>query len=168
MSRRRAILIPWTLVCVLALPQPGQPAHAAKDESTSTEPAERDAAQNDELRERLTEREDKRRPVEPLSIDLAGRPLTVGGEYEIGLNYLRRRVVGAAVRQPDRLLLEQGLEVEAFYSFGPPLSVFAQLRAVMEEDLLSHTFEEVSDRFVERGEMWVYTKNAAGSHVLST
>jgi alginate production protein len=109
--------------------------------------------------------EDKRRPVEPLSIDVAGRPLTVGGEYEIGLNYLRRRVVVAAVRQPDRLLLAQELEGEAFYSFGPPLSVFAQLRAVMEEDLLSHTFEEVSDCFVERGEMWLFSEDIAGSRV---
>jgi alginate production protein len=69
------------------------------------------------------------------------------------------------VRQPDRLLLAQELEGEAFYSFGPPLSVFAQLRAVMEEDLLSHTFEEVSDCFVERGEMWLFSEDIAGSRV---
>jgi hypothetical protein len=35
----------------------------------------------------------------------------------------------------------------------------------MEEDLLSHTFEEISDVFVEREEMWLYTETIAGSHV---
>jgi alginate production protein len=69
------------------------------------------------------------------------------------------------VGQPDRFLLEQGLEVEAFYSFGLPLSLFAQLRVGMQEDLLSDTFEEISDLAVERGEMWLYSENIADSHV---
>jgi hypothetical protein len=131
----------------------------------SEELDEDEEEEEDELRERLTEREDKRRPLEPWSVDVAGRPLTIGGEYEITFGYLRRRVLGESVEEPDRMFLEQGLELEAFYSFGPPLSLFAQVDLVMEEDLLSHTFEEVSDYYVERGEMWLYSENIAGSHV---
>jgi hypothetical protein len=116
----------------------------------------------DDLRQRLTEREDKRRPIEPFGIELGGRTLVVGGEYEIALGGLRRRVLGAPARERDRVLLEQGLELETFYSFGPPLSLFAQLRGVMEEDLLSHTFEGISDLYVERGEMWLYAERLAG------
>ena len=36
----------------------------------------------DDLRQRLTEREDKRRPLVPWSTELAGRPLTLSGEYK--------------------------------------------------------------------------------------
>ncbi|MGH8614723.1 MAG: alginate export family protein [Gammaproteobacteria bacterium] len=166
-ARHRAALIRslWTVVCVLTLAHPGEPAHAADDGSSSIKATERDESEDDNLRQRLTEREDKRRPVVPWSIEVAGKPLTVSGEYELSPGYLRRRILGNAVDQPDRFLLEQGLEAEAFYSFGPPISLFAQLRVGMEEDLLSDTFEEVSDSFVERGEMWVYSANIAGSHL---
>jgi alginate production protein len=155
----------WTLVGVLVLSHPGEPAHAADDGSFSIEPEESFEDEEGDLREQLTEREDKRRPVKPWSIEVAGRPLAVSGEYEITPGYSRRRVIGGAVGQPDRFLLEQGLEVEAFYSFGLPLSLFAQLRVGMQEDLLSDTFEEISDLAIERGEMWLYSENIAGSHV---
>jgi hypothetical protein len=130
--------------------------------SDSGEPEE---DEEDQLRQRLTEREDKRRPAKPWSTEVAGRPFTISGEYEINLDYLRRRVLGDSVDQPDRALLEQGLEVEAFYSWGAPLSLFAQARVAMEEDLLTDTQDEVSDFFVERGEMWLNSENIAGSHV---
>lgn len=117
------------------------------------------------LQQRLTEREDKRRPLKPWRIDVGGRPLTIGGEYEFEIGYLRRRVLGTNVDQPDRLALEQGLEVETFYSFGEPLSIFAQMQVVSEEDLLHDTPDDVSDLFVEVGEMWLFSENIAGSHV---
>ena len=153
MARRGAarILSACALSCFLALAAPVAPGQAGGDD--------------DELRQRLTEREDKRRPVEPRSVDLAGRPLTLGGEYAIELGYLRHRVVGPGVNQGDRLLLEQGLELEAFYSFGPALSLFGQIQVVMEEDLLPDTVDGVSDYFVERGELWLYSENIAGSHL---
>ncbi len=126
---------------------------------------EAEEADEDALRERLTEREDQRRPLVPWSIDIAGRPLTFSGEYELAPTYVRRQVIGEKVEQPDRLLFEQGLEAEAFYSFGPTLSLFAQLRAGMEKDLLPDTFEAVSDLFLERGEMWLYSEDLLGSHL---
>lgn len=127
--------------------------------------AEEDDEEDEGLRQHLTEREDKRRPLEPWSLDVAGRPLTIGGEYEIEIDSLRRRVYGPEEGPPDRVLLEQGLELETFYSFGPALSLFAQARATMEKDLLPDTFEEVSDYYVERGEMWLVSENIAGSHL---
>jgi hypothetical protein len=152
------------LACLVAFVDPREHARAAEAEP-SAEDSERTDAEEEEhdLRERLTEREDRRRPLEPWSTEVARRPLTVGGEYELEPGYLRRRVLGGGVEEPDRLLLEHGLELEAFYSFGLPLSLFAQLRVTMQEDLLSHTFEEVSDVFVERGELWLYSENVAGS-----
>jgi hypothetical protein len=166
----------WALGSLLALVLPCAAAHAAATQvlaGTQADAADADEGEDEEdddeedegLRQRLTEREDKRRPLEPFSIDLAGRPLTLGGEYEIELAYLRRRVVGGPAETHDRLLLEQGLELEAFYSLGEPLSLFAQLRLAMEEDLLPDTLDGVSSQYVERGEMWLYSEDIAGTHL---
>jgi hypothetical protein len=89
-----------TCLFLMALSHATEPAHAgdaalpSPPPSDSGEPAE---DEEDELRQRLTEREDKRRPAEPWSIELAGRPFTISGEYEIHLGYVRRR---ASVRSP--------------------------------------------------------------------
>ncbi len=139
--------------------------HAADVASPGETSAADDDSKNDDLQQRLTEREDKRRPIDPWSIDLAGRPLTIGGEYEIESEYRRDHGRGDALRRPDRGLLAQGFELEAFYSFGPPLSLFAQVRLGVVEDLLASSVEEMSDRYLERGEMWLYSENIIGSGI---
>lgn len=121
-------------------------------------------AADDALRERLTEREDKRRPPQPTHFDLGGRPLTLSGEYEIGLDTRRRRVIGGTPRERDRRLVEQGLEAEAFYSFGAPLSLFAQALVNSESDKLARGNSR-SDNFAERGEMWLFSENIRGSGI---
>ncbi len=153
MARHGAVrmLSAWTLGCVLTVAPPASPTHAADDDH--------------ELRQRLTEREDKRRPLVPWSFELGGHPLTVGGEYAVGLGYLRHRIIGEDVNQTDRLLLEQDLQLELFYTIGPELSLFWQVDVVMEEDLLPDTPDSVSDVFLERGEMWLHSENILGTHL---
>jgi hypothetical protein len=143
----RAIAVPVVLVSLLC-PQ----ALRAEDDE-------------DELRERLTERVDKRRPREPWSIEVGGRALSVSGEYEVELGYLRPRVYGAPAAERDRLLLEQGLVLEGFWGLGPALSLFAQVRVAMEEDLLPDTQDDVSDFYVEREEMWLVSEDVGASPV---
>jgi hypothetical protein len=121
--------------------------------------------EQERLQERLTEREDKRRPHEPFTIHIGEHPLTLGGEYELELLGIRREDVDDGADQPDRMLLEQGLELEAFFTIGPELSAFVQFKGLMEEDLLKNTIDGLSDYFVEREEMWLYSENIAGSHV---
>ena len=59
-------------------------------------PALGDEADDEEgLRQRLTEREDKRRPVVPFTIELAGKPLVLGGELELEFLELERWIVDA-------------------------------------------------------------------------
>lgn len=138
----------------------------AEQEGEEDKADEAEVDEEDEgLRQRLTEREDKRRPLKPFSVEVFDRRLVVGGEWELGVAGLRRFVLGEPVRQENRVLLGQELEVEAFYSFGPALSIFAQVRGIMEEDLLSHTVDELSDLYVERGEMWLYSENIADLHI---
>ncbi len=157
------------LACALIALGAGGTAYAQDPLPPSSPSPDADADQDEDededegLRQRLTEREDKRRPPEPFGIDLGGRRLTVGGEYEIGLGYVRRRVLDRGLPEQDRFLFEQSLELETFYSVGRPLSLFAQARVEMGNDLLPHTFDEVDDLFVERGEMWLASERVAGS-----
>ncbi len=127
-----------------------------------------DDEEEEGLQQRLTEREDKRRPLEPFSVPFHGHPLVLGGEYEIETEWIRPAVLddevdGKAVREPDRLTMAHQLQLEAFYSIGEPLSVFVQFQGVWEKDLLGRTFEGVSDTYLERGEMWLYSEDVFGT-----
>jgi alginate production protein len=136
-------------------------------------PAGEDEDEEQGLRQRLTEREDKRRPLKPWSVEVGGRPLVIGGEVDVAAAYLRHLALGdrpagsdlpfgEAGAEDDLLLVETALEVEAFYSFGPPLSLFFQLQAVWDEAPIGDPFGETSDVYVERGEMWLYSEGVAG------
>jgi hypothetical protein len=149
---------PWLLLFGLAVALvPLAPPAAAQEEQ-----------EEEGLQQRLTEREDKRRPLEPWTAHPFGHTLSLGGEYELELGAVRRRVLesevdGKPVREADRWLLANVLTLEAFYTIGAPLSVFVQAEAALEEDLLGRTFEGVSDRYLERGEMWLYSEDVLGS-----
>jgi hypothetical protein len=129
---------------------PEEQAEAAAEESEAEEEAE--------LRERLTEREDQRRPEDPWSVEVFGRPLTVSGEYEVVFELADQVELGAFSRKASRALVEQELEIEAFYSFGPILSLFAQGRFGYTKELASDSPDQISDWWAERGEMWLYSE----------
>lgn len=146
------------LVCALVLAAPMQAVAQVAESIVPTgapgyNEEEAEAAETETLQQRLTEREDRRRPPDPFSLDVGGRPLTLGGEYEIKTDY----------RRDERWGLEQELEVEAFYSFGTPLSLFAQLRLGRNDHLLSSIADETSGNHLERGEMWLYSVDVAGT-----
>jgi len=117
-----------------------------------------------DLRQRLTEREDENRVEQPFQFNVFGRPLSWSSHYETTVDYLDPAVLGAGERKHDQLLIENELETELFYSFGPALSLFAQLRLKMEWDNFNDQQPEVvTDFFVERGEMWLSSTNIADS-----
>lgn len=115
------------------------------------------------LRERLTEREDENRLDNPISISLRGRPLIIAGEYEVGFDFIDELILGEPEEHHDRLLLEQEIETEFFYTLGQRLSLFAQLRLGSAHDLHRNTPESVANGYIERGEMWLYSERIGGS-----
>lgn len=158
----------WLSLVVLALSVPlahAGPASVGTADAQAEPEQEEGEEEEDALQQRLTEREDRRRPLEPFTVDVAGRPLTLGGEYEIEWEALWPRERDETTTRSDRALLLQGLEGEAFYTWGKPLSLFAQVKLAMEEDLRVGDYEDVSDRYVERGEMWLYSEDIAGSGI---
>lgn len=146
-----------TLAAVAALLVAMRPARAQQAPDAQSDGA-------DDLRQRLTERGDQNRLDEPLQFDLFGRPLTWSGQFDSTVDYLDPATLGAGMTRHDQLLLENEIETELFYSFGPVLSLFAQLRFKMEwDDFNDEQPEVVTDFFVERGEMWLSSTNIADS-----
>ena len=150
----RRVLAFMCLVCVQAL-------WFTSTLSYSEDEAEDES--DDELRKRLTQRVDKRRPVQPFGIDIAGRLLTITGDYEVNLDYLRPANSKAELGRRGRLVLDHGVEAEGYYSLNSQLSLFAQLHLGQRKDLLPGRFERIADNYLERGEMWIYDKNIGGS-----
>ncbi|MBU0756132.1 MAG: alginate export family protein, partial [Planctomycetes bacterium] len=131
---------------------------AAAGQDGSAQPGE----EIKDLRERLTEREDKKRVEDPRVIDLFNHPLFVNGQYEISLDYLDRIPIGHPKNRYGENLFGQELELEMFYVPAPALSFFVQFRLIQEEDLKSQRPDEISDFFLERGEMWFHVDEVAG------
>jgi len=138
---------------------PAVPAGAAPEPA----PAEaRSRPQDQDLRARLTEREDENRVEQPWTVPLFGHPLSASLQYELSFDALRQYREADPPEGETRILLEQEAEPELFYTRGPQLSLLAQLRLRMERDLLAETRRGVSDTYVERGEMWLYSEPFAG------
>jgi hypothetical protein len=131
-------------------------------EEADAEDEDEDAADDDDddIRERLTERPDRRRPAEPFELDVFGRPLTLGGEYDVSIFHLEQMAPGDPDEQGGRMLLGSELGLEAFYSFGDALSLFGQVSLGLERDLDSSTpsDDSVSTSYIERGELWLYSE----------
>ena len=122
-----------------------------------------DTGEIQELRERLTEREDENRLEHPWTFTVFGRPLTVSGEYEVSLDALRNAGLGQPERDFDQVLFQQSITAELFYSFGPKLSLFAQLEGATEYDLDHSVPDRVSTLYLRREEMWLFAGDVAGT-----
>ncbi len=88
----------------------------------------------------------------------------MSGSYEISVDNLRPANSRAELGRRDRLLLDHGVEAEAFYPLNSQWSLFAQLHLTQEKDLHSGRFERIADHYLERGEMWLCATNIGGSN----
>ena len=118
-----------------------------------------------ELREKLTEREDENRMEHPTTFVVFGRPLMVGGEVAGSIAALRNAGLGQPGRDYDRVLWEQALTAEVFYTFGPQLSLFVQGEVATEYDLDHAVPDRESTVYLKRDEMWLFAGDMAGSGV---
>ncbi len=110
-----------------------------------------------DLRSRLTEREDETRVDQPWTRLIFGHPLSATVQYELSVGTVRQPVEDNPPIREKRSLFEQEAEAEFFYTLGPQLSFLAQGRASMEKNFLGNA-QQASDSFFERGEMWLYAQ----------
>jgi len=117
----------------------------------------------EELRARLTEREDENRVPDPWSVGVWGYPLTVAGEIETAFDYVEPQSLGEPGSDYDRLFWQEGLPLGSFYTRGTVFSVFSQASLIVDCDIENQAGDRVRDVFVERGEMWLYSEDIAGT-----
>ena len=135
------------LQAVAAGAQPGGAPGEVAPELPRAQPAEASG--------RLARRPDERRPAVQFSTTLFGRPLILGGQYEIThQNRLNFDLDSNVAR--DRARLDQELKAEAFYRASDDVSLFFQLVGLSEIDTYRSTGDRTSASALERGQMWLY------------
>jgi hypothetical protein len=156
---------------LLALPLAGAaPALATADDAPRTAarpdgPGAPPLRDPDDLRELLTERIDERQPAEPVHVDVAGRPLSLVGEYEMELAFDEDLELGDGGAEDDRVGMDQDLQLEVYYSPTDDVALFFEGELSWEKELHDHVGSKDSDSFVQRGETWLYLARAAGSPI---
>ena len=151
------------LVVPLALAAWALPAMAADAPAVGSSLTEHDDPEA--MRLRLTRRVDVRRPANPRSFHLLGRPLTLSGEYEMELDFARQLEFDEEAGDDNWVRLEQDLQVELFYSPGPKRAVYMEGELEWEQDLHHSRNSTESDVVFERGESWLYAEDLRGSDI---
>lgn len=116
----------------------------------------------EETRRRIVKRPDEDRPPDQLRVPILGRPLTIGGQWELASRFDADTRLGSRP-DDDELSIDQRLEVELFYAATDDLFLY------LEGKFFYRTVPWTEaglrdDRFsVERGESWIYLSDVFGS-----
>lgn len=103
--------------------------------------------------------QDNKRPDDQFQVDLFGRPLTIGGEYEFEPTYREDYSLG---NEPDDTLkLKQHLQIELLYQASQDITLFAKAKFKHNADLYIEDGDEHSDSSFVRGETWIQFDNLA-------
>jgi len=111
---------------------------------------------------RLTTRPDDHRPDEQFTAPLFGRPLTIGGEYEISPIYRKDFALDDA-EDDDLFRLDQEIQLEMFYSLHPRVFMFVEAKLFWEKELFKEGGGAESEAGLDRGETWLYLDRMWGS-----
>lgn len=155
---------PLAAIATAAAADPGAPAVEGSRAEASASAGAADVQESPEDRERrrqLTERADQRRPTEQLSIPLFGRPLTIGGEYELHFNFEGDPSLGE--KEDDRARLRQEAQLELFYPATEKIAVFLEGKYDYRSDLYREDGREDGHGRLRRGETWIHAADLGGS-----
>lgn len=101
----------------------------------------------------LTARQDDKRPADQFTVDLAGRPLVIGGELEARA---RHRDNYDLERDDTRSRMGLGAQVEFFYPVSARYAAYLEIKAETEVDLRESGGGSFDDVVIRRGESWFY------------
>ena len=111
----------------------------------------------------LVRRQDVRRPDDQLKFDLFGKPVILGGEYDVNPGY--RDNFDLAQNKPDgSVRLDQELKLEAFYPISRFTAVFLSFKGITETRF--NIDNETADQTrveLARDETWIYFDRIAGT-----
>jgi hypothetical protein len=130
----------------------------ARDEATAAAEAHRAS----DRAGRLSRRDDERRPDDQWTVNLFGRPLTIGGEYETRWVYESDTSLGR--KDDDGARLGQKFELELLYRIQEEVSIFLEGRTFHRSELYDEAGHTESNGEFVRGETWVLIDHVRGSN----
>lgn len=110
----------------------------------------------------LVGRPDDRRPKDQFKTNIFGRPLTIGGEYEIVPRF-RGDFALDDTKEDDEFNLKQNFELEMFYPATRHISFFVEGKLFWEQDLYTEDDDNTSEVGLSRGETWMFIDRLFGS-----
>lgn len=112
--------------------------------------------------ESLTQRQDTRRPDQPFSVKLGGRPLIIAGEYDA--TYRERK--NFELDGHERSNLDHEVKVELFYPYRDNLYFFGDIKAFYGQELRRTDGEhKESGGGFARGQAWLFFDGLARRRV---
>jgi alginate production protein len=111
----------------------------------------------------LIRRQDVRRPDDQFKFNLLGKPVTIGGEYDLNPGF--RDNLDLDKNDPDgSMRLDQELKLEAFYPISNFTAVFLSFKGITESrfNVDSDTTDQTRVELA-RDETWVYFDRIAGT-----
>ncbi len=105
---------------------------------------------------------DEKRPREQFRVLLLGRPLTLGGEYEITLEFdkgLKSENTGPG----DSLNADQELDLELFYELRENTSLFLELKPFLDINLWSSEISREIESGLKLSQAWIHFSAPAGT-----
>lgn len=97
---------------------------------------------------------DERRPDQPITLDIAGHPVEVGGSWEFTSEW-RGNFDLNDDRERDRVVREHEVQLEARTRFGDRTELFMQLIGLRDARRTQGTPGSQVDHSMERGPMWL-------------
>lgn len=137
------------------------------------DPGEQKEDENDDGREEDVERRlrsgrptidiDDKRPEDQFTTTVFGRPLIIGGEYEINPSFEEDFELDED-EEDDVFKIGQSISLEFFYPWSDTVYLFLEGQAFYDADVHAEDGERESDVGLERGQTWLYLDRLWGSN----
>jgi hypothetical protein len=97
----------------------------------------------------------EKRPADQFRTDLFGRPLVIGGRYEIEPRYTMDRRLDPR-RADDVANVDQDLQIEMYYRWSPAVSAFLQASAFYNTDVYAEDRKPGEEGGVQLKQAWLF------------
>lgn len=105
----------------------------------------------------------EKRPADQFTVDLFGRPLTIGGRYELDPRYIEDRKLDPA-EGDDIANVSQEIQLEFYYPWSKAMSVFIQSSFLYNPELYSEDHNTKYERDFKLGQAWMFLNQVFDSN----
>ena len=97
----------------------------------------------------------EKRPADQFRMDVLGRPLTIGGRYELEPRYFRDRDLDPG-KPGDTVNVSQDFQLEFYYPWSHSLSAFLQASAFYNPEVYAEDGDPREESYLELDQAWLF------------